>query len=120
MSKDDKKIASGLKKAGVKGARHHLFLCLGPECAPMKEGEKVWKYLKEEVGERGLDVMRTKAACVRICSGGPWLIVYPEGIWYGGVTVERCARILDEHLGQGRPVREWIAAENPLRPPCAE
>jgi hypothetical protein len=98
MSKDDKKIASGLKKAGVKGAHHHLFLCLGPECAPMKEGEKVWKYLKEEVGERGLDVMRTKAACV---------------------TVERCARILDEHLGQGRPVREWIAAENPLRPPCA-
>ncbi len=59
--------------------------------------------------------MRTKAACLRICSGGPWLVVYPEGIWYGAVTPERCERIVAEHLQSGRPVEEWIARRHPLK-----
>ncbi len=51
--------------------------------------------------------MRTKAGCFRVCVGGPWLLVYPEGTWYGGVTPERCERILQEHIMQDKPVEEW-------------
>lgn len=118
----DPDVAAGLKKARVDGAQKHLFLCLGPECAPMKEGEKVWKYLKQRASELedelSLKVMRTKAQCVRVCARGPWLIVYPDGVWYGEVTVERCERIVAEHVVGGRPVEEWVAARNPLAPPC--
>jgi len=59
--------------------------------------------------------MRTKAACFRLCFGGPWLVVYPEGIWYGSLTEARFERILQQHLLDGNPVREWCVAENGLR-----
>ncbi len=51
---------------------------------------------------------------MRVCERGPWLIVYPDGVWYGEVTPERCERILTEHIIGKRPVEEWIAARNPL------
>ena len=38
---------------------------------------------------------------------------------YGGVTPERCERIVVEHLQGGRPVAEWTAATHPL-PPSGE
>jgi (2Fe-2S) ferredoxin len=58
--------------------------------------------------------MRTKAGCFRICAGGPWLVVYPDGMWYGAVTPERFERILQEHLLGGVPVAEWLVARNDL------
>ncbi len=57
-------LAAGLAKAKVPTAQAHLFLCLGPECAPMEQGTVAWEYLKRRVAELGLEVMRTKAnAC---------------------------------------------------------
>lgn len=107
-------IQAGLKKAGVESAERHLFLCLGPDCCAMEEGERTWEYVKQRVRETGLKAMRTKAGCFRICAGGPWLVVYPEGTWYGGVTRERFERILQEHLLGGKPVAEWLTARNGL------
>jgi (2Fe-2S) ferredoxin len=74
----------------------------------------LWEVIKSRVRETGLEAMRTKAACFRICTGGPWLLIYPEGVWYGGVTPDRFERILREHLLEGRPVREWVVEERPL------
>ena len=102
-------VEEGLAAARIEGADRHLFLCLGPDCAPTTEGQATWDYLKRRCGELNLPVMRTKAGCFRICTGGPWLLVYPEGIWYGQVTPERCERILQEHILQGKPVTEWTA-----------
>jgi (2Fe-2S) ferredoxin len=111
-------LAEGLAAAKIDGARYHLFLCLGPDCAPMAEGEAVWAKLKSLCGKSTVPVMRTKAGCLRICTGGPWLLVYPDGVWYGAVTPERCERILREHIGEGRPVAEWVVTTHPLEGPC--
>jgi (2Fe-2S) ferredoxin len=102
------------KTIGLDQAKRHLFLCLGPECAPIEEGERVWEFLKSEVARLKLPVLRTKTHCLRVCERGPWLLIYPEGIWYGEVTVERLRRIIDDHLIHDRPIREWIEAEHPL------
>ncbi len=111
---DCEKIRLGLKKAGIAKARRHLFLCIGPECCLPLEGERLWERVKERVRESGLEVLRTKAACFRICTAGPWLAVYPDGIWYGQVTWERFETIWTEHIISGKPVEEWVAGVSPL------
>jgi (2Fe-2S) ferredoxin len=114
MSTEEDLREKGFAKAGVDRATHHLFLCLGPDCCDPAAGEIAWNHLKKRVGELGLSIMRTKARCFRICSGGPWLVVYPDGIWYGEATPERIDRILEEHVRNGRPVEAWIARVHPL------
>jgi (2Fe-2S) ferredoxin len=111
-----RKIDEGFEKAGLPAARRHAFLCVGPDCCAADEGQAAWDTLKRCLKHTGLPVMRTKAACFRICRGGPWLVVYPDGVWYGEVTPKRIERIVAEHLGKGRPVAEWVARVHPLSP----
>ena len=112
---DCDKIRRGLEKAGVAKAQRHLFLCIGPECCSPAEGERLWEHVKERVRAGGPEVMRTKAACFRICTGGPWLAVYPDGVWYGRMSLERFERVWSEHIASDQPVQEWVAGVSPLR-----
>lgn len=112
----DDPLARGLAKAGVASAQRHLFFCLGPDCCASIEGEALWEFAKKEIRDLRLPVMRTKAGCLRVCAGGPLLVVYPDGIWYAGVTPNRLARILREHIRDGNPVHEWVVATNNLHP----
>jgi len=107
-------VREGLEAARVAGAKRHLFLCLGPDCAPLETGQASWDYLKRRCAELNLPVMRTKAGCLRVCVGGPWLLIYPEGIWYGAVTPERLERILQEHILANRPIADWMECRHPL------
>jgi len=108
-------VEKGLRKAGVAGARYHLFFCRGPDCCSLREGEQTWDYIKNAIKEHGLPVMRTKADCFRVCEEGPWLVVYPDGVWYSNVTPERFDHIRREHLEGGVPVAEWVRATQPLK-----
>jgi (2Fe-2S) ferredoxin len=103
-----------LAKIGLAQAQKHLFLCLGPDCCSPELGQASWDYLKAHLKENNLQVLRTQAKCFRICSQGPLLLIYPEGIWYSRATPERLQRILQEHVIGGTPIQEWIIAQNDL------
>ncbi len=109
---NDPVVQAAFKKMRVEGAQRHAFLCVGPECCSAEMGLAAWEVLKREVSRAS--VLRTKAACLRVCSGGPWLVVYPEGVWYGAVTPERAERIAREHLVGGKPVEEWLVRRGGL------
>ena len=86
-----------------------VFICTGPRCAP-GASEEIYKALKAELKKMNIDqksIRRAQAHCFGICQGGPLLVVYPEGIWYHHVTHEKLARIMDEHLLNGKPILEW-------------
>ncbi len=109
---------SKFPRAAIRAASKHLFLCIGPDCCSEEGGESAWLYLKVAVQRTGIPILRSKVGCLRICSGGPWLVVYPEGVWYGEITPERIDRILNEHVIQGRAVLEWASAQTGL--PCVD
>jgi len=105
---------------------HHLLLCATPSkalCCPDPEiGAASWNRLKQLVRELGLEdparaqgiVLRTKADCLRICAEGPILLIWPEGVIYGGVTPERIEAIVRKHVIGGVAVESWIVARNQL------
>lgn len=42
------------------------------------------------------------------------MIVYPEGVWYGGVTPEVCELVIQQHLLLGKVVEEFAFHQNKL------
>jgi (2Fe-2S) ferredoxin len=48
------------------------------------------------------------AGCMNQCGHGPMVVVYPENVWYAGVDREGARRIAEEHLRDGRVVKEYL------------
>ncbi|MBI3411007.1 MAG: (2Fe-2S) ferredoxin domain-containing protein [Planctomycetes bacterium] len=100
-------------------ATRHVFLCTGPNCCTPEVGQAAWEALKEIIRDAGLSAgpntcQRTKVGCLRICTGGPTMLVYPEGTWYHGMTPERIPRFVQQHVVAGKTIEEWIFAEHRL------
>ena len=109
------------KKAETRGGNHyHVIFCAGKSkggCCNAEDGMKVWKYLGKRMGQlrkQGKPCFRTLTDCLCFCVGGPVMVIYPEGVWYGEVTLEACEKIIEEHLVNGRIAAEYALAVNPL------
>jgi (2Fe-2S) ferredoxin len=92
---------------------HHIFICTNqrpPEnprgcCDPAGLGQLQLEF-KKELAARGLKgaIRANKAGCLDQCEHGPTVVVYPEAVWYGGVTAADVPEIIESHLVNGIPV----------------
>lgn len=91
----------------------HVLLCVGGFCSPNREGRALYSLLARLLEREGLlfgprRVKRGETPCLGVCAGGPILVVYPDGIWYAGLTPALLERIVVEHLRNGRVVEEAV------------
>jgi len=98
--------------------RRHIFVCVGEKCHTDSSGVAVYEHLKQKLKENRTDpdlqlVMRSKSTCLGVCQKGPICVVYPEGVWYCGMTNTKMDRIVNDHLKQGKPVQDWVFYPQP-------
>lgn len=90
----------------------HVFVCTNSrppghpkgDCAS-KGGEQVRERFKTLIKEKGIRMVRPNSAgCLDHCARGCVVVVYPEAVWYGQVTVDDVEEIVQKHLVEGEPV----------------
>ncbi len=99
----------------------HIFICVNqrpPEnargsCDPAGLGSLQLAF-KKELAARGVKgtVRANRAGCLDQCEHGPAVVVYPDGIWYGGVRAEDVTEIVESHIILGTPVERLRLADH--------
>ena len=89
----------------------HVLVCLNtrPPGNPKgscgeKGSEEVLHQLKDRAKALGGSIIVSRTGCLKHCSRGITVAVYPENVWYGGVRIEDLEEICESHLRQGRVV----------------
>jgi (2Fe-2S) ferredoxin len=102
--------------------QRHVFVCINERpadhpkgCCKARGGVEVRDKLKSELTARGLSkvIRANNAGCLDQCEHGVSVVVYPEQVWYGKVTVDDIAEIVDKHLVGGEVVERLLQPNQP-------
>ena len=88
----------------------HVFVCTSGKTCPDRGGQAICGRIKARAKAMGItDRIRVnKSGCLNQCSHGPMLVVYPEGIWYSGVTLEDVDEIFTRTVLNGETVERLL------------
>ena len=101
----------------------HIFTCINQRpadspkgCCALRGGAEVASALKRKLHERGFKrvVRANKAYCLDQCAHGVTMVVYPEGVWYGGVTIGDIDEIIERHIVGGEVVERLVIPDEDL------
>ncbi|HUX90370.1 MAG TPA: (2Fe-2S) ferredoxin domain-containing protein [Gallionellaceae bacterium] len=93
--------------------KKHVFICTQTRppnhsrgsCA-LNGSNAIFQEFLQQFERRGLwgKFAVTSSGCIGPCGNGPSVLVYPEGVMYGGVSKDDVAAIIEQHLLGNQPV----------------
>jgi (2Fe-2S) ferredoxin len=99
----------------------HIFICGNqrppgaprPCCDPTGQAE-IQKSFKDKLAARGLKgkVRANQSGCLDQCEHGPNLVIYPDAVWYGRVTLADVDEIIESHIVRGKPVERLVMPDS--------
>ncbi|MBP9722456.1 MAG: (2Fe-2S) ferredoxin domain-containing protein [Gammaproteobacteria bacterium] len=113
------KLAEKTAKLNLPNTKYHIFICCdqtkeneSKQCCSKADGLLAWDYLKNRLNELNLTskcgIQRTKANCLRICTHGPIVVIYPQGVWYHSCMPEVLEQIIQSHIINGQILTEYV------------
>lgn len=91
----------------------HVFICTnqktgGKKCCGEAAGLELVAKFKKILKDKNLNtrIRAQRAGCIDACDFGPSLVIYPEGTYYGNLTLDDVDKIIDQHLINGKVVAE--------------
>ena len=104
------------------GLQRHVFVCINERspdhpkrCCKARGGAEVRDQLKAELASRGISkiVRANNAGCLDQCEHGVCVVVYPEQVWYGNVTVDDIPELVEKHLVGGEVIERLLLPDQP-------
>lgn len=85
--------------------KKHVFVCTnqklnGKACCGEERGTEILLKMKEIAREKGIqgEIRIQRAGCLDACSQGPAMVIYPEGTYYGNLSLDDLKEIVEKHL----------------------
>lgn len=104
--------------------RAHFLVCTNrrpdghplPSCGA-RGSEALFNAFTQELARRGYPagIKATATGCLTPCLHGPNVVVYPAGVWYGGVTPDDVPELLAAHGDSGTGIVERLLLPSEVR-----
>jgi (2Fe-2S) ferredoxin len=98
----------------------HIFICGNQRAADHPRGscdptgtgdlQRAFKARLAQTAAR-TTVRANKSGCLDQCEHGPTVVVYPEAVWYGHVTLADVEEIVQSHILGDQPVERLRIAD---------
>jgi sirohydrochlorin cobaltochelatase len=87
----------------------HVLVCANADCAE-RGSVALLVALRRRIQDAGRerDIRVTRTSCMGRCGEGPTVAVYPDGVWYRGVTEHDAAELVHDHLLGDRLVARLV------------
>lgn len=92
----------------------HIFICENKRpdghprgCCQDKGSSEIKESFKEKLKHLGLSttIRANTSGCLDACEFGPVVVIYPEQVWYGGVSIQDVDEIINSHLLNNKIVK---------------
>jgi len=100
----------------------HVLICTGPRCGGERNSARVRQEFRKEFVRQSLpaSVKETQCICFGLCTYGPNVIIYPDGVVYSAVKPQDVAEIVREHLIRGRVIQRLLFKKRETPTPPSE
>ena len=94
---------------------HHILVCASFRTSGEPKGMCHKKgaadhlaYLEGEITDRCMDATVSSTGCLKQCTNGPVVVVYPENQWYGNVDSEEAIDAILDAVENGGVAKEYF------------